>query len=95
MELDDARFALHARLRDVLGDEEATTLMAALPGSDRTQLVTTADLDRGLSEVRVEVAEVRADLRGEMALQTRTLVVALIGSNATLAALAFAAARLT
>jgi hypothetical protein len=68
--------------RALLGDDEATTLMAALGPGSWDELATRADL-----------ALTRAELREEMAAQTRTIVLAMIASNATLVALAFAAAR--
>jgi predicted nucleic acid-binding Zn-ribbon protein len=121
-----ARYALHDRLRDVLGPEEATTLMAALEPLGWTDVARRGDLTdlrgemtelrgemtdlRGEmtelgAELRGEMAELRAELRGEMAqlggalrsemaAHTRTVVFAMIGTNATLVALAFAAARL-
>jgi hypothetical protein len=110
-----ARYALHDRLRDVLGPEEATTLMAALEPLGWTDVARRGDLTdlrgemtelRGeMTDLRGEMAELRAELRGEgaqlvgalrseMAAHTRTVVFAMIGTNATLVALAFAAARL-
>jgi hypothetical protein len=89
-----ARFALHSRLRDVLGEEEATTLMSGLAPRTWDEVAKREDLEALRADLRAEMADLRADLRGEMASQTRTVVCAMIATNATLVALAFAAARL-
>jgi hypothetical protein len=106
MAVDDrARYALHNRLREVLGEDEATTLMAALSPFSWDEVATRADLERLRIELRGDTealaGSLRSDmealagsLRGDMAGQTRMLVFAIVGSNATLVALAFAAARL-
>lgn len=53
------------------------------------------ELERRM-DLRFERSEerLRAELRGDLAAQTRTLVFALLAANATFGALAFAAARL-
>jgi hypothetical protein len=85
-----ARHELHQRLDELLGPERAATLMAHLPPVGWTDVVTKHDLD-----ARLDLTEQRilATLRAERRDQTRFLVFAMLGSNATLLALAFAAAR--
>jgi hypothetical protein len=78
------RHELHQRLEAVLGPEQAAALMTCLPA---TEVATKEWVD-----LRLEVSEQR--LRAELGAQTRTLVFALLGANATFGALAFAAARL-
>lgn len=54
-----------ARLREVLGEEAAITLMAGVPPFDWSQVATRADV----SEVRDEIGELRGEmgeLRGEI-----------------------------
>ena len=62
--------------------------MAHLPPGGAAETVTTTDLGSDIAAVRTELYRVVSD-------QTRTMVLALVASNATLAALAFGAARLT
>lgn len=81
------RYRLHQRLDEVLGPDEAAALMACLPPLGWGDVATKADLT--LLE-----AKLRAEFRGELSAQTRTLLLGFLGSNITLAALAFAAARL-
>ena len=128
MDLDDrSRLALHQRLAQVLGRDEAATLMAHLPPVGWHDVATKRDLDALGAELRGEIAGLRgemaqqgAGLRGEMVQQgaelrgeiaglrgeihqemskfTRTVVLAVVATNAagimTAAGLAFAAARL-
>lgn len=100
------RLALHRRLEQVLGPEHAVNLVASLPPAD-DRVATGRDIDRlweavhGL-EVRMDRFEVRMDrledrmdgLYVEIRAQTRTYLIANTGLIATVAALAFGAARL-
>jgi hypothetical protein len=101
-----ARLALHRRLEQVLGSEHAVTLVASLPppddrvatARDLARLETRMDhLDARMDhlEARMDRLEQRVDgLYVEIRAQTRTYLVANTGLIATVAALAFGAARL-
>lgn len=55
------RDSLYVRLREVLGDEQAATLMELLP-PDRERLATKADLSDVTTELKADVAELKADV---------------------------------
>jgi hypothetical protein len=82
------RHALHGRLIDVLGEEHALTLISHLPPAGWAEVATRRDLDQ-LGD------RLRAEMHATVTAQTRTLFFGMLASNATLVALAFAAARLT
>jgi hypothetical protein len=85
------RHELHQRFDELLGVDLAVALMSSLPPTGWGDVATKHDL---------EELERRLDLRFEARLerglreQTRTMVFAMLGANATFGALAFAAARL-
>lgn len=62
-----ARSKLLAKLNELLGAEEAATLMERLHPQDWSQLATKDDLAEMRSEVRGEIAELRSEVRGEIA----------------------------
>jgi hypothetical protein len=76
-----ARHELHERLRQAIGDEAATTLMGQLPPISWHETVTKRDLDE--FERRL-VGQLRADFRSELnaavTSQTRTTILATLGS---------------
>ena len=86
-----ARHSLHRRLDEVLGPEDAQTLMRSLPSTRWDELVTREYLD-----LRLEAMEHRltATFRQEFVKQTRTMIFAVISAVATVGALLIAAVRL-
>ena len=87
-----ARHRLHRRLEEVLGSQEAETLMRSLPHSPWDEFVTREYLD-----LRLEAMEQRltANFRQEFVKQTRTMIFAVIGAVATVGGLLIAAVRLS
>ena len=93
--------ALYRRLDDVLGPEDASRLMERLPQVPWIDMATKHDLRE--TEVRLDarfeerlargLAELRADLRGEMTKMTHTLFVGMGGLMLSGMSLAFLAAR--
>jgi hypothetical protein len=93
MSIDErARHELHGRLEDILGPDEAATLMGYLPPVGWADVATKRDLDVLRRDVAGLSAELR-DLRTESAAQVRTFMLATSASVLTTASLAFAAAR--
>lgn len=90
-----SRHALHIKLEELLGAEEASILMEHLPPVGWANVVTKRDLDLKLDALEHELL---ATFRAELNAQTRTMVQWLIfatsASTVAVAALAFGAARL-
>lgn len=98
MAIDEAaRPHLYELARGTWDAKAADTLMNAIP-SDLRQLATKDDLAVLGSDIRAEMADLRGELRSgihESAASTiRTIVFAMIATNATLVGLVFAAVRL-
>jgi hypothetical protein len=74
---------MYERLEEVLGREQAATLMEHLPPVGWADVATRRDLENTANVLRVEFAR-----------EQRNLIFAMLAANSTLAALAFAAARL-
>ena len=96
------RHELHQRFDELLGVDLAVALMSSLPPTGWADVATKQDmlLLRHDFEARLDELEQRLDLRFAARLerglreQTRTMVFAMLGANATFVALAFAAAKL-
>jgi len=88
------RHQLFLRLEEVLGDDEANTLMEHLPPVGWADVVTKHDLDLRLelSEERMmrALAETASGLRSEMNTQSRLLFLGNVGLMITLASLLLA-----
>lgn len=63
---EQTRQRVYARLRDVLGEEVATTLMSARPPFEWSEVATKTDLANLSSQLRGEMRELHGELRGEM-----------------------------
>ena len=93
-----ARHELHGRRDDVLGREEATTLMSLLPPVGWADVATKRDLDslsnelRG--ELRGEIGQLRGEFHRDLGVLTRTLMISMLTTVIAVAGLAFGAARL-
>jgi hypothetical protein len=86
----ERRHHLYVKLEEVLAEEEATTMMDHLPPVGWGDVATKADLRAFGFEIRYEIHEFRAEMhKGQ-----RDLVLAMIGSNVSIAALAVAASQL-
>jgi hypothetical protein len=99
MALDErARHELFSRVASALGAEAAETLMGYLPPVGWADVVTKHDVDqlREHTELRLELTEQRvlANLRSEMAAQTRTLLFAMIGVMLALTSAILAAVKI-
>jgi hypothetical protein len=88
---EESRHRLFKRLEDLLGEKEASTLMAHLPPVGWADVVTKADLD-----LKLESLESRIDAKLHR-VESRLLRMILISNSTavlTVGGLAFAAARL-
>ena len=81
------RRELYEKAEEVLGKTQADSLMSLLPPVGWADVATKQDLE--LLEARLN-----GEFNEKLNSQTKTLISFLIGSNVTLGALAFAAARL-
>lgn len=83
-----SRHELFLRLEQIIGPEEATTLMEYLPPVGWADVATKRDLDHLENKL---MAQFRAELNS----QTRTMLFTMSSLMVTIAALAFTAASLT
>ena len=98
-----ARHQLHSKLEQVLGPDEAQTLMAHLPPVGWADVATKRDLDQLTTIWRTELqatkseilATLRHEFHSEVHSAVRALMVFMSAQTVALAGIAFAAARLT
>lgn len=91
---EQARHQLHSRLEQVLGPDEAATLISYLPPVGWQDVATKRDLDAAVSTLRGEISGLRGELSAEVRTQTRSLFLSLVGLQMTAAGLAIAVSRL-
>ena len=79
MDVDErARHQLRQRLTEVLGPDEAGTLMASLPPSGYAELATKTDLRRVKEELELKIDVTKQELRAEMQGLGRSLTLSLV-----------------
>jgi hypothetical protein len=88
-----ARHRLYLKLEDVLGPDEAGTLMAHLPPGGYAELVTKDDLLLTKTELKSQIESLRHELTGQMERLGRRLVMWMSGMVLATGGLAFAAGR--
>jgi hypothetical protein len=91
---EESRHRLYQRLEELLGRDEAATLMEHLPPVGWADVATKRDLEHLGSTLRLEIENLGLALRADFAKEQRNLVFAMLAANTTLAGLTFAAARL-
>ena len=90
-----SRHRLYQRLQEVLGAEEAGTLMAHLPPGGVSQPATKDDLRRVKEELELKMDAMKQELRAEVHQSTRTLMLSLITVMAIMNGILFTALRLS
>lgn len=98
MTVDEGHRRLHRKLEELLGSEEARTLMEDLRAPRLETELLRRDLQLLEARMDVKLAELKSDLLDKMSEQTKTLFRTFIVSNSAMvlavATLAFGAARL-
>ena len=103
---EEERHRLYLRLEEVLGPEQATTLMEHLPpvgwadvatkrDIDTLAVATKRDIDALAAKTTAEIQGLGHELRAEFYRGQRTLLLAMLTSNTALAAIALAAGQLS
>jgi hypothetical protein len=90
---EQTRHAMFVRLESVLGEEVALTLMEHLPPVGWAEVATKRDLDQLHVLTQRDISLATAELRVDMAAQTRAHVFAAIGSVVSVVALTLTAVR--
>jgi hypothetical protein len=90
-----ARHELFERLRGVIGDEAAGTVMVQLPPFDWTQIAMKRDLEGLERSITTSVrAEFHRELDAAITSQTRTMMFTALGSSLATGTLVLAATQL-
>jgi hypothetical protein len=90
-----SRLQLHQRLREVLGPEEAGTLMAHLPPAGYSDLATKSDLRQLKEEIELKIEATKQELRAEMQRMGRSLMLSFVTVMAIMNGILFAALRVS
>jgi hypothetical protein len=91
---EESRHQLYQRLEEVLGREQATTLMEHLPPVGWADVATKRDLDSLSVATKGDIESLGNVIRVEFHRELRSFLFAVLATNAGLVGLAFAAARL-
>jgi hypothetical protein len=92
---EENRHRLYQRLEEVLGAEQAATLIEHFPPVGWADVATKRDVEVLASVLRGNIDQLGDRLRAEWRREQLNLMFAMLTANATLAGIAFAAARLT
>ena len=80
--VENGRWALYARVREVLGEREGDILMEHLPPSAWSNLATKEDLALTRADLRREMSELRVDMEKGFRSQNWKMVTAMCASQA-------------
>jgi hypothetical protein len=90
------RSSLYQQLTRDFGEQEATAMVEAVAAYHRHELATRDEMERGFAELRAEISGVRvelADVRAEIHEMGQKIVMWMVPTMATMTALSWAAAR--
>jgi hypothetical protein len=90
-----SRHRMYLKLEEVLGSEEATTLMEHLPPVGWADVATKRDLDHLKVEIGLDLRSEMKDLALVFEREMRSLSVRFVAAVATIAGIALTIARLT
>ena len=88
-----SRHELYLRLEEVLGPDQANTMMEHLPPVGWADVATKRDLDALRLEMQVVKGDIIGTLRAELVNQTKAMFLAIVTIVLTMAGLVFALAR--
>lgn len=91
---EESRHRLYQRLGEVLGEEQATTLMEHLPPVGWADVATKRDLDVLRTELRLEFAAFREEMRVELHKSLQRMTVGMFASMISFAGILVGASHL-